>query len=126
MHHHIAGKGYGEVVAQTLLADLRGQAQGVALGELLVGNLREVVARVQNLEEQLVTLLTILTHQRLKGLLGGRLNLLESVQLIDRTDGVEDIVALGHLYGAEVACSFGYTGFICHFLRLFVHDQDQY
>ena len=22
--------------------------------------------------------------------------------------------------------SFGYTGFICHFLQLFVHDQDQY
>ena len=80
VHHHIAGERHGEVVAQTFFADFGSQAERVALGQFAILNLRQVVARVQNLEEQFVALLAILTHQGLKGFLRRSLNLLESVE----------------------------------------------
>ena len=85
--------------------------QGVALQQFVVADLRQTVAAVQHLEEQFVTLLAILTHQRLQRLHSRCLYLGEAIEGIHVADGIENIVALGHLHGAEIARSFGNTGF---------------
>ena len=94
MHHHITGKGHRQVIAKTFFCRLRG------LG-----------TTVLNTEQQLVALLTVFAHQRLQGFLRRGLNLLETIELIDGADGVEDIVALGHLNRTKVASSLRYTWF---------------
>ena len=107
VHHHIAGERHSKVVAQSLLTELSGQMQRIALLKLGISSLCEEVTTVQHFEEQFVTLLAVLAHQRLERLHGWCLNLLEAVEGIHLTNGIEDIIALGHLYRAEVACPFG-------------------
>ena len=80
--------------------------QGIAREQFLVGNSAEVIARILNLEEELVTLFTILAHQRGEVLHGWGLDLLKSVEGINLTDGVEYVVALRHFDRREVARSF--------------------
>ena len=103
MHHHIAGKGHRQVIAEAFLCRLRG------LG-----------TTVLNTEQQLVAFLTVFAHQRLQGFLRRGLNLLETIELIDGADGVEDIVALGHLNGTKVARSLWNTWFLCHYFLTMV------
>ncbi len=66
------------------------------------------VAGVEYLEEELVTLLAILAHQRGEVLHGRSLYLLEAVEGVHLTDGVEDIVTLGHLHRGEVTRALWY------------------
>ena len=94
VHHHITGKGHRQVVAETFLCRLGG------LG-----------TTVLNTEQQLVAFLAVFAHQRLQGFLCRGLYLLETIELIDGADGVEDIVALGHLNGTKVARSLWNTWF---------------
>ena len=44
MHHHIAGKGYGKVIAETLLTEFCCEMEGISLLQLLVGDFTEEVA----------------------------------------------------------------------------------
>ena len=50
--------------------------------------------------------LTVLTHQRTEGFHSRCLYLLEAIELVHLLDGIEDVVALGHLLRAKVAGSF--------------------
>ena len=88
--------------------------QGISLLQFLIRDFREVITTIENLEEQFVTLLAILAHQCAEGFHRRCLNLLETIELVHLLDGVEDIVALGHLHRREVARSFWYTRFLCH------------
>ena len=114
MHHHVARKGHGQVVAQALLAELASQLGSIATQQLLVGQAGEVVAGILYLEQELVALFAILAHQRGEHLHGGCLYLLEAVEVVNVADGVEYIVAFRHLYGRKVAGSFRNTRFCCH------------
>ena len=114
MHHHVARKGHGQVVAQALLAELAGQLGGIAAQQFFVGQAGEVVAGILYLEQELVVLFAILAHQRGEHLHGGCLYLLETVEVVNVADGVEYIVALRHLYRRKVAGSFRNTRFCCH------------
>ena len=62
----------------------------------------------QNLKEQFVTFLSILAHERLQCLHRRRLYLLKTIEGIDLLDGVEDIVAFGHLNGPKISRTFWY------------------
>ena len=66
------------------------------------------VAAVEQLEEQFVALFAVFSHQRGEVLHRRRFYLLKTIERIYLTNGVEDIVAAGHLLRAEVARSFGY------------------
>ena len=114
MSHHVAGKGHGEVVAEPLLAHLGCKLQRIALKQFIVANLIEAVARVENLEQQLVALLAILAHQRGEVLHSRGLNGLEAKGVEHLADSIEYIVALRHFGRREVARSLWYTGFCCH------------
>ena len=94
MLHHIACERHGEVVAQTLL-----------------GRFGSLGAAVLNAEQQFVAFLAVLAHQGREVLHSRSLYLLEAVQGIDATNGVEDVVATGHLHRTEVASALGYAGF---------------
>ena len=61
--NHIACKGHGEVVAQALLGQLRGKAAQSVVCPLLGTDVRTEVSAIQNLEQELVSLLAILAHQ---------------------------------------------------------------
>ena len=113
VHHHKAGKGHGEVVAEPLLAQAGSQAVEVALGQVGLRNIREEIARVEHLEEQLVTLFAILAHEGLQGLHGRRLNLPESIKSKNLFYRIEYVIALGHLVDREIARTFG-NGRFCH------------
>ena len=104
--HHEAGEWHGEVVAQPLLADAAGEARAVAGQQLVVGEARQVVARVEHLEQQLVALVAVFAHEGGERLHGGRLYLLVAVEAEHTLDGVEDVVALRHFVGREVARPF--------------------
>ena len=108
MHHHITGKGNGEVIAQALLAELCCKMQRIALQELVVGEFGKIVARIEHLEEQFVALLAILAHKRRKGLHGRGFYLLEAIQGVYFAYCVEYVVALCHLHRREVARAFRY------------------
>ena len=97
MHHHIAGKRYGEVIAEALLTEFCCEMEGISLLQLLVGDFTEEVARVEYLEEQLVALLAVLTHQCAERFHSRCFYLLEAIKLIHLLDGIKDIVATGHL-----------------------------
>ena len=114
MLYHIAGERHGEVVAETLLTEFGLELIDVAVREFLVGDLLEVVAGVEHLEQELVALLAILAHERVERLHRRGLDLAETIELECRLDGVEDIIALRHLLGTEVARSLGDGRFICH------------
>ena len=104
--HHIAGEGHGQVVAQAFLAQLGGQSSRGALLQSACRYVAQEVTAVQNLEEQFVALFAILAHQHTQILHGRSLYLLEAIELVHLTDGVEDIIASGHLLWSEVPCPF--------------------
>ena len=127
MHHHITGKGYGEVVAQALFADACSQLGRAAVLQFFGLDISQEVARVENLEEQLVAFLSVLAHQRRKVLHRGSLDLLVAVEAIDVADGVEYVVSLGHLDGREVACPLGDTWFhLCHISLSSYSESSEY
>ena len=99
MHHHKTGEWNSEVVAQSFLAHLGSEMQGIAFAEFLIGDLCQAVAGVEYFEKQFVAFLTIFAHERLQGFHRRCLNLLEAIEGIHVADGVEDIVALRHLNG---------------------------
>ena len=113
VHHHKAGKGHGEVVTEPLLAQAGSQAVEIALGQVGLRNIREEIARVEHLEEQLVTLLAIFAHEGLQGLHGRRLNLPEPIESKNLFYRIEYVIALGHLVDREIARTFG-NGRFCH------------
>ena len=96
---------------RTLFTELGGQMQRIALLQLLISHLIQEITRVQNLEEQFVTLLAVFAHEGSECFHRRSLYLLEAVELVHAADGVEDIVALGHLQRGEVARAFGNTWF---------------
>ena len=113
VHHHITGKGHSEVVTQTFLTHLCSQMEGITLFQFLVCHLSQTVTGVQHFEEQLVALFAVLTHQRAESFHRRRLYLLETIELIHLFDGIEDIVALGHLHRGEITRALRNTWF-CH------------
>ena len=80
MLHYEARKWHSQVIAQTFLADLGGQGADSGLVECLVGDSAFPITRIENLEEQLVAFLAVLTHQRREVLHGGGLYLLKAIE----------------------------------------------
>ena len=78
--HHEACKRHGEVIAQPFLADLGGQGANGGLVECLVRDSAFPVARIEDLEEQFVALLAVLTHEGGEVLHGGGLYLLKAIE----------------------------------------------
>ena len=109
--HHIAGERHRQVVAQSLLTDFGGQLGIVDIGYLSRVDILHVFPRVENLEEELVTLLAIFPHQRGEVFQGGSLHGVIAIEAEDGADGVENIVASSHFHRGKVARSFGYGGF---------------
>ena len=123
VHHHVAGEGHGKIVAQTFLTEFGGEVETVALGQFLGCNLREVIAAIENLEEQFVAFFAIFAHQGAKCFHCRRLNLLEAVELVNLLDGIKDIITLGHLHWREVARSLRYAWFLCHYFLTIVWSR---
>ena len=115
VHDHETGKGHGEVITQTFLAEFRRQAGRLTAGQLLVGEVGEEIARVQHLEEQFVTLFAVFSHEGREVLHGRRLYLLETEKVEYLAYRIENIVAFRHLFGRKVPGSFGYGRFCCHY-----------
>ena len=78
--HHIACERHCEVVAQTFLADARGEMQAIALSELLVGGFSEEIAAVKHLEKEFVAFFAIFAHQGRKVFERRCLDLLETIE----------------------------------------------
>ena len=72
------------------------------------------ISAVENLEEQFIALLAIFTHQGAEVFHCRCLDLLEAIESIYLSDGVENIVASRHFLWTEVTRAFGDTGFLCH------------
>ena len=106
--HNVAGKRHREVVAQTLLRDLRG------LTHLLIREVSSVVARIQDLEEQFVALVAILTQEGREVLHRGGLERSKTIEAEDRLDRIENIVTTHHLNGREVARTLWNRRFLSH------------
>ena len=102
----IAGERHRQVITQPLLAYLRGVAH------LLVVETGGVVARVEYLEEELVSLVAVLAEQRREVLHGGRLERREAVGAEDALYGLEYVCAAHHLGGREVARTLGNAWFL--------------
>ena len=116
--HDVTCKGYGEVVAETLFAEL---CRELRCGSLLVelgGDATCEVAGVENLEKEFVALLAIFAHECGEVLHRWGFNLSVAVETEDGAYGVEDIVAACHFERSEIACAFRYTGFLCHYCLL--------
>ena len=94
---HVARERDGQVVPQALL--------GRQLG---------LLAAVLDPEQELVALVSVLAQERGEVLHRGRFDLLVAIGPEHAPDGVEDIVALGHLALAEVTGSLGNGRFLCH------------
>ena len=109
--HHIACKGHGQVIAQSLLGELRGQTTNGIVRPLLSCDVRTEIATIQYLEQELVALFAILAHQGGEVLHGWGFYLLKAIQGIYRTDGIKNIIAAGHLYRTEVARTLWNTWF---------------
>ena len=107
--HDVAGERDGQVVAQPLLAHLRG------VTHLFVGQSGGVVARIQDLEKQFVSLVAVLAQQGGEVLHRGGLQRRESEGAEDRPNPVENVLATHHLQRGEVARTFGYGWFLCHY-----------
>ena len=62
-----------------------------------------VLAALQDLENELIALISILPHQRLEVLDRGRLQRLEAVALVHTLDDADDVLASPHVLREEVA-----------------------
>ena len=94
---HVAGERDGQVVPQALL--------GRQLG---------LLAAVLDAEQELVALVAVLAQKRGEVLHRGRFDLLVAIGPEHAPDGVEYVIALGHLALAEVTGSLGDGRFLCH------------
>ena len=97
MLDHVAGERDRQVVPQALL--------GRQLG---------LLAAVLDAEQELVALVAVLAQERGEVLHRGRFDLLVAVGPEHAPDGVEYVIALGHLALAEVTGSLGDGRFLCH------------
>ncbi len=97
--HHEAGEGYSQVVAQTLFTQLRGEAREVARFKVFGIYGFHEVAGVEYLEEELIPLFAVFTHEGGEVFERGGLNLFVAEEAECLADGIEYIVAAGHLYG---------------------------
>ena len=103
MHGHESCERHGQVVAQTLLAYACGKLWSTAFGELFWLDVREEIARIENLEEKLVALFAIFAHEGREVLHRRSLDLLIAEERIHILDGIEDVVALCHFNRREVS-----------------------
>ena len=99
VHNNIASKGHSEVISQSLLAQAGCQAGSVALAQLGIFDTRKEVARVENFEKEFITFFAIFSHQGLQCLHCRSFDGAETVEGIYLTNGIEYIVAFGHLLG---------------------------
>ena len=111
MLYDVACERHGEVVAQAFLAELCSEVASTSLTEVGRADTAHEVTGVENLEEEFIAFFAILTHEGGEVLHGRGFYLAVSVEGIDLAYGIEDIVALCHLNGGEVARSFGDGGF---------------
>ena len=114
VHHHVAGKRYCKVIAQTFLAKLAGKSRSITAQQFFIRKSGKVITGILYLEQKLVAFLTILPHQGRKHFHRGRFYLLEAIEVIHLTNRIEYIVTLRHFYGREVTGSFRNTWFCCH------------
>ncbi|OPZ96359.1 MAG: hypothetical protein BWY72_01687 [Bacteroidetes bacterium ADurb.Bin416] len=112
VHDHVPGKGYGQVVAQAFFGDAGGELVRGGLLTFLGVEAAQKIARIEDFEEQFVAFFTVFPHEGGEVLHGRGFNLLKPVQVKHGADGVENIVALRHFFGREVAGAFGYGGFL--------------
>ena len=86
----------------------------VALQKFLVFYFIEIVTTIKDFEEQFVTFFAVFAHQRSESFHSGSLYLLEAVEGIYVLNRIENIVALSHLQGREIARSFRDIRFLSH------------
>ena len=84
----------------------------------VIGSILEVVAAVEDFEQQFVSLFAILAHQCGQVLDGGSLYLLKAIEQENVFNCIEYIVTARHLDGREVARPLRDRGFLCHYLFL--------
>ena len=77
---------------------------GAGIGHLIGSHSMQEVARIENLQQEFVSLFSILPHQRGEVLHGWGLYLLETIECIYLPDSVKDIVTLGHLHRRKITC----------------------
>ena len=114
MLHHIACEGYGQIVAQPFLANFGRKRVAIPLVGLFGRNATEEVARVEDFEQQLVSFVAVLAQQRGEVFHRRGFERLESAGAEYAFYRVENVSAFDHLFGTEVACSFGNGWFLCH------------
>ena len=112
MHDDIACEGYGKIIAKALLASLISKVNSIALQEFLIREITESITRIEHLEEETVTLFSILTEEGRELLHRRSLYLAVAVECIHLADGVKDIIATSHLYGAKVSHALRYRWFL--------------
>ena len=107
MHNDITRERNGEIIAQALLADsldeslvIHAGATDIASYPLLQG--RKRLSGIDDSKKQLITLVSIFPKERLEGFHGRSLDLSIAIGLVDFPDGVENIIALGHFFLAEI------------------------
>ena len=101
-----AGKGDGEVVAEAFFAGLGSELRGIHLRKLFTRHAGKAVAGVEDFEEEFVSFFAVFAHEGGKILHRGSFNLLKTIEVVNFADGVEDVVALRHFFGREVARTF--------------------
>ena len=112
MHDDIACEGHGKVIAKALLASLISKVNSIALQELFIGEISKSITRIEHLEKESVTLFPILTEEGRELLHRRSLYLAVAVECIHLADGVKDIIATSHLYGAKVSHTLWYRWFL--------------
>ena len=112
--HHIACKGHSEVIAQAFLTKLSSKSSSGVSFILLGGNRACEVSAVENFEEQFVAFFSIFSHQGGEVFHRRGFDLRKTIKTVNTADGVEDVVASCHFDESEIACTFGYRGFLCH------------
>ena len=112
--HDIAGKRNGQVVAQSFLAKLGRKSRRRGFFIICCADRTGEVAAVEDFEKEFVALLSIFSHQGGEVFHCGGFNLAETIEAVDTSDGVENIVAARHFERTEIACAFGYAGLLCH------------
>ena len=108
MHHHVASKGNCQVVSKPFLTSFGCKPQRIFLCQFLRTEVCQHVAGVEHLEEQAVSLLSVLAHQRGEHLHRRSFYLVESEEFVHLAYGVEYVVAPAHFDRTEIAHSFGY------------------
>ena len=106
MLHDVTRERHRKVVTKSFFADFRRAAH------LLVRQSGGVVARIENLEQELVALVAVLAQQGREVLHRGSFERREPVGAEHPADRVENILAAHHLHGGEVARALGNRRFL--------------